>query len=215
MRDCQLVRPFLLVVGPKAALLCLFWFGASPCSTGQVPLPAARMPAPGKSLSPEESLQLGPNEVSEAFVYQVTDLSGLSGAVPTAKSIHTEGIKISYLRVLTNHLNAVGEFDYTRRSSPLTVNTFTFALGPRMNLVRTNKRTVPFVQALFGVGHLGVATPAGTVSQVGLCLAAGGGVDFRLSRYFGARFQADAASVTAYRGSSMQPRLSLGGFYRF
>jgi hypothetical protein len=172
------------------------------------------MPAPGKSPSPEESLQLGLNELSEAFVYQVTDLSGLSAAGPTAESIHTEGVEISYLRVLSNHFNAVGEFDFTRRSSPLKVNTFTFAFGPRMNLVRTNKRTVPFVQALIGLGHLSAATSPGTASATGLSFAAGGGVDFRLSRYFGVRFQADAASVAAFNGSSIQPRLSLGGFFR-
>lgn len=209
------MKPFLLVVGPEAALLCLFWFGICTCSTGQAPLPPARMPAPGKSPSPEESLQLGRNELSEAFVYPVTDLSGLSAAGLTAKSIHTEGIEISYLRGMSNHFNAVGDFQYTRRSSPLKVNTFTFALGPRVSLLSTNKRTVPFVQALIGLGHLSVATSPGLASATGLSVAAGGGVDFRLSRYFGVRFQADAASVVAFRGSSIQPRLSLGGFFRF
>ncbi len=97
----------------------------------------------------------------------------------------------------------IGGLGYTRNvnGSSLHGENATFLVGPRLNLRRFDY-FVPFAEFLLGGAHAG-SQMTGTSGQSAFALAAGGGVDVVLSKYFVWRFAEIDYLMTNFTGSSV------------
>jgi hypothetical protein len=101
--------------------------------------------------------------------------------------------------------------------SPQTVSTsfrqYTFLFGPRFSVTRGKLR--PFVEAMIGAAHVCQETSVIVLSDTAFSFAAGVGMDYRLSRRFGWRVDADALQTRHFSTSQTDLRVSTGLVIQF
>jgi opacity protein-like surface antigen len=101
--------------------------------------------------------------------------------------------------------------------SPQTVSTlfrqYTFLFGPRFSV--NEGRLRPFAEALVGGARVREQTSSIALSDTTFSYAAGIGVDYRLSRRFGWRVEADALQTRHFSTSQTDLRVSTGLVIQF
>ena len=130
----------------------------------------------------------------------------LSGTVPFDGKLRGGSIRL--VADLSGHYGTFGSAD---------LGQVTFLAGPR--LAWSRRRVTPFAQVLAGVSRARTSLPGAepplSVSDTDWGGAVGAGADYRLARRWAVRGQADLILVRGEGVSDANPRLSLGGVYRF
>jgi opacity protein-like surface antigen len=80
-----------------------------------------------------------------------------------------------------------GGYSFTGLGYGLGSTMYTYLYGPRFSLRRSERRWTPFGQVLLGASHINVKGSGFTATENSFAVAAGGGVDFALSRHFSVR----------------------------
>jgi opacity protein-like surface antigen len=86
-----------------------------------------------------------------------------------------------------------------------------FLVGPRVSLPLGNLR--PFAEVLVGDAHVNAGVYAGTDNS--FATAVGGGVDFKLTRHLGWRFQGDYIRTQFFSARQDNARFSTGPVFHF
>lgn len=111
------------------------------------------------------------------------------------------------------YLGIVGDFGaYHASPGGVSLNTYTFMFGPRINLHNPTKIT-PFVQFLAGGGHLTVGSGGG--SSTNFAYSVGGGVDLGVLPHLALRPQIDYVGLHDSGGTANCTRLSLSAVVHF
>jgi len=80
-----------------------------------------------------------------------------------------------------------GGYSFTGLGYGLGSTMYTYLYGPRFSLRRPEGRWTPFGQVLLGASHINVKGSGFTATENSFAVAAGGGVDFAVSRHFSVR----------------------------
>lgn len=170
----------------------------------QEPTPAGKVPA-GASAG-------NPNEAFVGFLWEPTDWG-------TTKLY---GFDANYTRFFAKRFAAVADFDYGRATNITNAESYAFRFGPRYNFVKRTARVQPYIHFLVGGGHLTASVKyPGLPTNVdktwfGFTWAAGGGVDVRLTKHLGARFQGDWTKLPfGDHDSSQWQRLAFGATWKW
>ena len=153
---------------------------------------------------------------SGEFPYTDLKFTGFS-ALPADFGTH-RGVEVSVIRDISRHFGVKGDFSANFQSHGFPLNVclqnpcspvaqsgeliprlFNILAGPEIKLGNRKWRTAPFTHALFGVAHATATVRTSgsalnlseSLSETGLAMAFGGGVDVRLSRRFSARTSLD------------------------
>jgi Outer membrane protein beta-barrel domain len=111
------------------------------------------------------------------------------------------------------YLGIVGDFGgYHASPGGVSLNTYTFLFGPRINLHNPTKVT-PFVQFLAGAGHLTFGNGGG--SNTNFAYSVGGGVDLGVLPHLALRPQLDYVGLHNSGGTANCTRLSLSAVVHF
>lgn len=187
---------------------------------------AAQAPAPTATApTVSEGYQ---NTIYGGFQYTPTDWGGAWDTF--------NGFNIDYARDMGRHFAAVVDFDWIRNNqsepgdldlgNPHDANAYGIRFGPRYNLLRKPHRIQPFVEGLFGVAHMTALFPYPTHASplvhhtwTGFSVAAGGGLDVRMTKHFGIRgewlYLREPWSDPVAGDTSAWNRVTFGGTWRF
>ena len=154
------------------------------------------------------------------YSYYHTDLSSIDSA-------NTNGWEASFEGKVIPFLGIVADFDghYGSQNFPIlcpvglggscTVNAsvteHNFLFGPRVSISLGKFR--PYVEALFGAGHVNVNNGFG--SDTSFATALGGGLDYKLLKPIAWRFQGDYVQTRFFSTTQNNIRLSTGIALRF
>jgi hypothetical protein len=129
--------------------------------------------------------------------------------------LNQNGANFSLAGNVNRWFGVVGDFG-GYYSSPLGVSldTYTFLVGPRFSL-RRNGKVTPFVQVLVGGAHLAAGTDGFSFSATPFVISAGAGIDLRISQHVALRPQVDYLNFRSGGQSGNAARASLGIVYRF
>jgi opacity protein-like surface antigen len=185
----------------RCLLLLFALFFAAVCFA-QEPTPGGRVPT--------STAGTNPNEVFLGFMWEPTDWG----------TAHLDGFDANYTRFVGKRFAAVADFDYGKAPNTINAESYAYRFGPRYNFLARTARVQPYVHLLVGDGHLtatvrynGVLTDK---TWNGFTWAAGGGVDVKISKHWGARFQGDWTKVPyGDHDSSQWQRLAFGATWKW
>lgn len=93
------------------------------------------------------------------------------------------------------------------------VSEYTFLFGPRASF--KIKDFTPFLHALFGGAHVNEGGMGTAGTSTTFAAAYGGGIDYRLTKQFSWRIQADAVQTRFFNATQTNTRISTGIVVRF
>lgn len=150
-----------------------------------------------------------------ALGYSYLHINGSSGA----SGINANGFSGSLGYNVTGAFGVVGDFGvYHGSESGVGITTETYMFGPRFSY-RSNDRFVPFVQALFGGGHVNAIT-VGTItvpSVNAFAFGFGGGTDIAIAKdgMIALRPQFDYVGLRNNGTTTNTERVSVGIVFNF
>jgi opacity protein-like surface antigen len=182
-----------------AAVLVL---APSLASATAAPLAPAKS-RPGKTASSGPAAASGP-DVFGGYSYTHAGDAGLNGW-ELGGSVPFRG-RLRFAADLSGHYGSFAGANLGQLS---------FLVGPRM--AWRFRQVTPFAQILVGAVRGSTSFDAAAVSEshTHLGTTLGGGIDYRLSRHWAARAQADLLFLRADGAWDTDPRLALGAVYRF
>jgi outer membrane immunogenic protein len=145
-------------------------------------------------------------EVSASYSYLRLGLSN---------GVNQNGGSVSIAGNLNHWLGIAGDFGaYHAAPSGVTVNTYTYMVGPRFSY-RKSSRVTPFAQVLLGGAHNTVGYGGISISANSFAFSAGGGVDLGLSKHIALRPQLDYIGLHSQGNTLNGVRGSFGIVFRF
>lgn len=129
--------------------------------------------------------------------------------------VNQQGGTVAVAGNLNNWVGIVGDFG-VYHSSPfgVSLNTFTFLVGPRFTANRKG-RVSPFAQVLVGGAHMTASIAGLSNSTTPFAIGAGGGVDLRVSRNVALRPQIDYLALRSGGQTLNSLRGSFSVVFRF
>ena len=110
-------------------------------------------------------------------------------------------------------MGVVGDFGgYHASPSGVSVNTYTYLFGPRINL-KNPTHVTPFAQFLVGAAHQTVGDGGG--SSTNFAYSVGGGVDFPVLPHLAVRPQVDYIGIKVPNGTTSCTRVSVSAVVHF
>lgn len=132
-----------------------------------------------------------------------------------SNGVNQNGGSVSVAGNFNRWLGMVGDVGaYHTSQSGVTLNTYTYMVGPRFSL-RDSGRITPFVQVLAGGAHNTAAAGGFSGSANSFAFSAGGGADLALSRHIALRPQFDYIGLHSQGSTLNSLRSSIGIVFRF
>ena len=145
-------------------------------------------------------------EVSASYSYLRFGLSN---------GVNQNGGSISVAGNFNHWLGLAGDVGgYHTSQSGVTLNTYTYLVGPRFSY-RKSSRVTPFAQVLVGGAHNTVGAGGFGGSANSFAFSAGGGVDLGLSKHIALRPQLDYIGLHSQGNTLNSVRGSFGIVFRF
>jgi outer membrane immunogenic protein len=145
-------------------------------------------------------------EVSASYSYLRLGLSN---------GVNQNGGSVSIAGNLNHWLGIAGDFGASHAApSGVTVNTYTYMVGPRFSY-RKSSRVTPFAQVLLGGAHNTVGYRGISGSANSFAFSAGGSVDLGLSKHIALRPQLDYIGLHSQGNTLNSVRGSFGIVFRF
>jgi hypothetical protein len=146
------------------------------------------------------------SSVDASLGYSYFRLGGSGG-------INQNGVSGSVAYNLMPYLGVVGDVGgYHGSVGGVSINTYTFMFGPRVN-IRNHSKFTPFGQFLLGGGHLTAGSGGGSSTDFAYSL--GGGVDVAVLPHLAIRPQLDYVGLHNSGGTANCTRLSVSAVVHF
>jgi opacity protein-like surface antigen len=159
------------------------------------------------------------------YSYENTNWSGLDSSLSRPNlsgwAASLEGKVFPHLGIVTDFSGHYGSQSFTEfppaGPGPVTVNVtgheWELMFGPRLS-IPVGKLT-PFAEALFGVAHVHNGGDFPSTANTSFATGLGGGLDYRLIKFFALRLQVDYVRTRFYSTKQNNVRLSPGIVFRF
>ncbi len=158
------------------------------------------------------------------YSYENTNWSGLDSTLSRPNlngwEASLEGKVFPHIGIVTDFSNHYGSQSFTELTpggGPVKVNVtgheWEMLFGPRLSVPVGN--LTPFAEAMFGVAHIHNGGDLPSSSNTSFATALGGGLDYRLIKFFALRLEVDYVRTSFFNTKQNNLRLSPGLVFRF
>jgi len=158
------------------------------------------------------------------YSYENTNWSGLHSSLDRPNlngwEASLEGKVFPHLGIVTDfsgHYGSQSFTEFTPGGGPVTVNVtgheWELLFGPRLSIPLGN--FTPFAEGMFGVAHIHNGGDFPSSANTSFATALGGGLDYRLIKFFALRLEVDYLKTRFYDTHQNNLRLSPGLVFRF